>query len=64
VSDIEAEFLFISFSSGGVSGASDGSVFGHSCASKAIAVAAMDWDEGDGPDGAFEGKQGEGLTAS
>jgi len=53
VDDIEAEFLLIS--SSGVSGQSDGSISGHPCASKAVAVAALDWVEGDGPGGAFEG---------
>ena len=41
VGDIEAEFLLVS--SSGFSGASDGSMFGHVCASKAVSVAAIDW---------------------
>ena len=52
VNGIDAEFLLVS--STGVTGQSDGAMYGHACASKSIAVAAIDWTEGDG--GAFEGR--------
>lgn len=46
---------FVFFAEGGLPGESGASVFGHACASKAISVGAIDWREGDGPGGAFEG---------
>ncbi|CAN0148641.1 unnamed protein product, partial [Scytosiphon promiscuus] len=49
---IQADFHLTS--STGFAEGSDGSIFGHPCASKAIGVAAMDWEEGDGPNGEFE----------
>ena len=62
VSDMEAEFLLVL--SSGVVGESDGSIYGQACASKAVAVASMDWIEGDGPRGAFEGMQRQEWTPS
>ena len=39
-----------------ISGQSDPAIYGHKCASGAITVAAMNWAEGDGLGGAFEGR--------
>ncbi|CAN0433161.1 unnamed protein product, partial [Pylaiella littoralis] len=52
--DTETSFLF-SNSGGehGFTGSSDGSMYGHSCASKCITVAAMDWEDGTGANGTF-----------
>ncbi|CAM9640288.1 unnamed protein product [Scytosiphon promiscuus] len=55
--DIEADFLLRvrnGASGFGTSGESDGSIYGHSCASSCVTVGAIDWVEGDGPGGAFE----------
>eukprot|EP00903_Cladosiphon_okamuranus_P022369 g20573.t1 len=53
----EANFIQADFhltSTRGFLSASDGSIFGQPCASKCIAVAAMDQRQGSGPNGAFE----------
>ena len=54
VNAIDADFILISLN-GGLEGESDGSIFGHQCASKAVAVGAIDWLEADGPGHSFEG---------
>lgn len=42
--NIDTDFLIVeSDGSNGVEGSSDGSMYGHACASKCISVAAMDW---------------------
>eukprot|EP00752_Nemacystus_decipiens_P009695 g8659.t1 len=53
VDEIQGDFFFYS-QLHGFSGSSDGAMFGHACASNAVAVAAMEWTEGDGVGGAFE----------
>eukprot|EP00752_Nemacystus_decipiens_P009696 g8660.t1 len=53
VDEIQGDFFFIS-PYHGFTGSSDGAMFGHACASNAVAVAAMEWIEGDGVGGAFE----------
>lgn len=54
VGDIDAEFFLVS-QNRAITGQSDGAIFGHACAANAITVAAMDWAQGDGQGGAFEG---------
>ncbi|CAM9830903.1 unnamed protein product, partial [Pylaiella littoralis] len=52
--NIDTDFLIVeSDGSNGVEGSSDGSMYGHACASKCISVAAMDWEEATGADGTF-----------
>lgn len=55
--DIEAEFFLMS-PLHSLAGSSDGAIFGHACAANAVAIAAMDIDQGDGVGGAFEGRLG------
>lgn len=55
VGDIEAEFFMVN-TGHAISGQSDPAIYGHKCASGAITVAAMNWAEGDGLGGAFEGR--------
>ncbi|CAN0154082.1 unnamed protein product, partial [Ectocarpus sp. 6 AP-2014] len=49
---IDADFLLLS--SGGIGGHTDGNIYGHACAKNCVAVAAINWQEGDGPGGSFE----------
>ncbi|CAM9901846.1 unnamed protein product, partial [Ectocarpus sp. 12 AP-2014] len=49
---IDADFLLLS--TGGIGGHADGNIYGHACAKNCVAVAAINWQEGDGPGGSFE----------
>lgn len=47
VADIKTDFLLVNMitriRNSGFEGSTDGSMFGHACASKSISVASMDW---------------------
>lgn len=65
VDDIQAEFFLVS-QNHAISGHSDAAIFGHACAANAVTVAAIEWVEGDGLGGAFEGRfvpRGTGQTS-